>query len=135
MATPIPLQGTVITYQNAALAAQTVGGMDTISGLGGGSASTEIVSTFASTAVEKRSGLVDNGSFTLSGFYDRSDAGQAAMYTALESSALREMVVTKSNSEIGTFDALITSVSQDGSTDESWKVSVTVEISGDITWT
>ena len=134
MATPIPSQGTTITHNNGTTA-QAVGGHQSFSGLGGGEASEEDVSTLASTAKEKRLGLVDEGSFSIDALYDPSDIGQASMLAARTSGAVREMVITLSSGDIATFNSLIKSAPIDGSVDESVKCSYSISITGPITWT
>lgn len=134
MATPIPSQGTTITHNDGTIA-QTVGGHQSFSGFGGGEASEEDVSTLASTAREKRLGLVDEGSFSLNTLYDPADVGQASMLAARITGVSREMVITLSSGDIATFQSLIKSAPIDGNVDESLKCVYSISINGSIIWT
>lgn len=129
MATPIPSQGTVITHN-----ANTVGGHKSFSGLAGGQASEEDVTTLASTAKEKRLGLVDEGSFTIDCIYDGSDVGQASMIAARTTGLVKTMVITLSDGTVATFSCLIQAAPVDAAVDVSLTTVYTVVISGTIAW-
>lgn len=130
VATPIPSQGTIITHD-----AITVNGHKTFSGLAGGQASEEDVTTLASTAKEKRLGLVDEGSFTIDCIYDGADSGQASMLSARTSGLVKVMTITLSDASVATFNCLIQAAPIDAAVDVSLTAVYTVVISGSIVWT
>lgn len=64
-----------------------VGGVSSITDIRSGTATEIDVSDLQSTAKEFVLGLADNGSMTLSGFYDPNDEGQRTLETLRETSA------------------------------------------------
>lgn len=132
MAAAIDAQGTTFTF-NDGTTAQTVGGVQSFS-MSATKPEREI-STLASTAVERKLGLSDNGTLTLDVLYDRADAGQEAIIDAEVLNATREVVMTLSDSKIATFQATPKTPPIDGAADDDLKSTIELVISGAIVWT
>lgn len=135
MATAINAQGTVITYedQQATPVAQVVGGAISYSGFDG--EATEIdITTLASTAKEFRLGLVDQGTFGIELNFDPADIGQATLEAAQVAGTTAQMVITLVGGATATFNALVKGFSKSGGVDDVWKASVTMRITGAVTW-
>ena len=113
MADPISIkvQGTTITVATIA-----IGGIRSITGLESGSAEDHDISTLASTAVEMRQGLQDNGEITIE-FSRRNsdDVGQVKLRTMKAAQATEQFVVTSSESTLNvwTFDGYVKSLTRD----------------------
>lgn len=129
----IDAQGTTFTFEDAVPVAQTIGGVQSFSV--SASKPEREITTLASTAVERKLGLPDNGTLTLEVLYDRSDAGQAALIDADNSNATRQCVMTLSDGKIATFQATPKTPPIDGGADDDLKSSIELVISGAIVWT
>ena len=90
MAAPAILsQGTTVSW-----AAATVAGVKTVSGVGAGTASIIDTTTLASTAKERRMGLQDFGTLTMTFLWNQDDAGQAAMLASKAAGTSGALVIT-----------------------------------------
>ncbi len=90
MAAPAILsQGTTVSW-----AAGAVLGIKSISGIGAGTASIIDTTTLASTAKERRMGLQDFGSLTMSFNWNQDDTGQAAMLASKAAGTSGALVIT-----------------------------------------
>lgn len=129
----INAQGTVFTFEDGVPVAQTIGGVQSF-GLSSTSPEREIT-TLASTAVERKLGLPDNGTLTLNVLYDRADVGQAALIDAAANNQTRECVMTLSDGKIATFQATPKTPPIDTDADDDLKSTIELVVSGAIVWT
>lgn len=102
----------------------------------GGSADVRDVSDLASVAVEKKMGLVDEGQFTFGGYLKPSDVPQAALRADRTARTLRNFTLTLTDSPatVLSFSAYVLEFSIDGGVNDDINLSVTLEISGAVTW-
>jgi hypothetical protein len=127
----IDAQGTVITCADSLNAAQTIGQVQSIGTFAPGTRTERDRTTLASTAKEWGYGLKDNGVFTITTFYDPTDAGQAELLLqeAATEAPTREWTVTFSNGEVHTFNGLLTEspieVGVDTDLTRTWSVRIT----------
>ncbi len=133
MAQAIDAQGTIFTFADDAVAPQVIGGIMSFS-ISSTKPEREIT-TLASLAVERKLGLPDNGTLTLEVLYDRTDLGQAALISADETNATRELVMVLSSGETATFQATPKTPPIDASADDDLKSSIELVITGAIVWT
>lgn len=91
---------------------------------------------FQSTAKEKLMGLPDEGQFTLGGNFIGSDTDQTGLRTDRTGRTLRNFKITLTDSPatILTFAAYVLSFSISGGVDDKIPFSVTLEISGPVTY-
>lgn len=113
-----------------------IGNVRQISDLESGSASEIDVTNLASTAKEKRLGLVDNGAFSLTLDHSNADAGQAALQARrLDGAAVNMKVILPSGTTpTASFSALIKKFSKSAGVDGVVSGSVDVTVNGAITW-
>lgn len=117
-----------------------INGVQSVTGVGAGKAKEIETTTLASTAKEFRMGLQDFGSFNMSFIWDKDDAGQALMYTAMSGQLPEQfiMVLPSTNPTITlhTFTAqvYVTSISQEIQPDGIVKGSATFRITGLPVW-
>lgn len=71
-----------------------IAGVKSVSGIGSGKASEIDVTTLASTAKEFRMGLQDFGTVTLNINWNLDDAGQIALYNAMDGQIPQQFIVT-----------------------------------------
>lgn len=130
-ATPILAQATTISFNS-----QTIAGVQSITGIGSGSATEIDVTTLASTAKEFRMGLRDNGTITINMIRNQDDLGQLELWNALGSQTGYSMVITlpTSTANVATFTAYVQSVTTDVNADGVVTGSATVRVSGAIVW-
>lgn len=90
----------------------------------------------SSLAKEKRAGLIDFGQFAFDMDVDMSDAGQNAIRAFQVSSAVINYKLTLPNAKTATFAAFVESgaTAQDGGVDKIVMASVTLEITGPVTF-
>jgi len=102
----------------------------------GGSAQVIDVTSLDSVAKEKRMGLPDEGQFTFDCVLVPGNAPQDGLRTDRDSQTLRnfEIVLPDTSSTTLTFAAFVTSFSISGGVDDIIKASVSLEISGAVTW-
>lgn len=101
----------------------------------GGTRSEIDVSHLESTSKEFLAGLRDSGSYTFSMNWLFGDAGQAAVLAAEGSDDPATFRVTYPSTDSLTFDGYVTSVSGPSlGVDDKLSGSVTIRISGDLTW-
>lgn len=135
MADPISIktQGTLITVENASATPVAVGGHDSITGLGGGSATEIDETTMASLAKEFRPGLQDNGTVSIN-FKRRnhSDPGQAEFISMRALQATREVEVTQpeGDDDIIRFRCWVVSFTTDGASDSIYQGVLTLRVTG-----
>jgi hypothetical protein len=87
-----------------------------------------------STAKEKLMGLPDEGQLSFECNLVDGDAGQALLRTRRDDQALDAFKITLPGSEILTFNAYVLGFKVAGGVDEVVRASVTLEISGAVTW-
>lgn len=131
MATVADAQTTAVTFEDNVAAAQIVGGKASFTG------PTQSTTVKDRTTLEdakytvKAPGLIDPGQVTIECFRDPSDAGQAAIYEAMDSRATREMVVTFSDSSVITVQCFVVGVDDgDAAVSDDVKVTFTFEVTG-----
>ena len=102
----------------------------------GGSASIIDVSHLGSTSREKRMGLPDEGQLSLDVNLLPGNAGQIALRNDRASRTKREAILTLTDTTNTTltFDAYCTGFSIQGSVDNKIQASITLEITGAVTW-
>ena len=101
----------------------------------GGSANMYETTHLASTAKEKMIGLPDEGQLTLSINWDLdTDVGQQAAATARIGRTLKNFRITFSDASTGTFAGYVLGLASSGGVDDKVAGSITVEITGEVTW-
>lgn len=130
-ATPILTQATTIAFNS-----QTIAGVQSITGIGSGSATEIDVTTLASTAKEFKMGLRDNGTVSITMIRNQDDLGQLELWNALGSQTGYTTVVTlpTSTANIATFTAFVQSLSTDVNADGVVTGTATLRISGSVVW-
>lgn len=101
-----------------------------------GSAAVIDATHFQSTAKEKVIGLPDEGQFTISGNFIGTNSAQTGLRTDRTNRTLRNFKVTLTDSPatVLTFAAYVLSFSISGAVDDKIPFSVTLEISGAVTY-
>lgn len=110
-----------------------VGNFKTIKGFDGKTTIID-VTNLSSTAKEKRAGLIDPGQFAFDADIDLSDAGQAAIRAFQVSSSVANYKLTLPNARTATFAALVESTPWDGGVDKVLSTTITLEITGAVTY-
>jgi hypothetical protein len=124
----IQAQGTTLTIDTVA-----IGGIQSYSGFDG--TSTEIdVTTLASTAKEFATGLEDFGSISFEMIVDDTDAGQEDLRDAKTAATSDDYVLTLPGPYTRSFSASVTSFSESAGVDDVVKATVTLRISGAVTY-
>ena len=100
-----------------------------------GTASVIDVTHLGSTAKEKLMGLPDEGQFTFSINWDQDDAGQQAAIAARAARTEEDFKVTYSDTSTATFSGFVLGVTSSGGVDGKVSGSMTVEITGAVTFT
>lgn len=101
----------------------------------GGSASMYETTHLGSTAKEKQIGLPDEGQITLStNWILDTDVGQQAAATARAARALKNFRLTFSDSSTATFAGYVLGLASSGGVDDKTSGSITIEITGAVTW-
>ena len=140
----IQSQGTVIscstTYDSSATGYTAIKNVQSISGIGSGSASDIDVTDLQSTAKEYLTGLKDEGEISIALKYDYSDAGQGIIQTAVDNSSLIyfDIEIPISGMTTGarfSFSGTPKSFSKDIGVDAVVDSTITVMISGSVTET
>ena len=80
-------------------------------------------------------GFKDAGDVSLEGYLDDSDAGQEAVYAALESGKVQKCEINFTNGSKWTFDGIVTGFSTSASLEDSVSFSATIKVSGKPTFT
>lgn len=112
-----------------------VTGMTTFSGLGGGTAATITVTDLDSDAVEKMSGLLDEGQFQANFNWNPSDEGQEELEVARLSTENRDFRLVLRSGKAYAFTGAVKSCDKSGGVDAALALAVTIEISGLVTKT
>lgn len=114
----------------------TIGGVTSFSGIDGEATEIDITS-LTSTAKEYLVGLTDPGNMTLEVNYDPDDAQQTAVRTALDAGTLKnfEITLTDTTPTVITFSAYVKSFSISGGVDDKMNGSISLRISGSVTFT
>jgi len=137
MSNAIETQGTELKRGDGATPEvfTSVGEVTTFSGPGG-SASVIDVTHLLSTAKEKRMGLPDEGQFTFEVNLVPSDVAQTGLRSDRAARTLRnfELVLTDVSTTTLSFAAYVTGFALSGSVDNVTKASITLEITGAVTW-
>ena len=109
----------------------TIGNVKSISGLGSGEASDIDITHLSSDAKEYTTGLIDNGTVSLTLDYDGSDAGQIVIQDAVEGSTTLKFKITLPDT-LGafTFNGIPKSFSKDISVDSVITSSVSIRVTG-----
>lgn len=102
----------------------------------GGSARVIDVTHLMSTAKEKRMGLPDEGQFTFDVNYVPSDPGQVGLRNDRINRTQRNFQIrlTDAGPTIGSFAGFVLEFSISGGVDDKINGSVTIEITGPVTW-
>lgn len=103
----------------------------------GGSASVIDATTLADTAKIKKMGLPDEGQFTLDVYLDNTDTnGQVALRTARTNRTLKYFKITLTDSpmSVARFTGYVLGFAIQGSVDNLVKASITIEVTGAVTW-
>jgi len=95
----IPTQGATISIADSGGSPVAITGHQSIAGIGSGTASLIDVTTLLSDAKEKRMGLQDWGTFTLTFLWNLDDAGQAEMLDAMNTRSKRTFILTLPNTD------------------------------------
>lgn len=134
MASPaIASQGTTFQVETATPATDVeILGVVSWDGLDGEAPDVD-VSDLKSTAREFRNGLKDNGSFTIEGFRDDDDPGQARLETIRGASTSTPFIVTLSNGDTYEFNGLVKSFTSAGEVDGSNRFRCAIRIDGNVT--
>ncbi|MDQ5942492.1 MAG: hypothetical protein QG572_1307 [Pseudomonadota bacterium] len=136
----IALDTTGLTYTSGGTATPVtytaIGNIKTIGDFESGSASEIDVTNLASTAKEKRLGLVDNGGFSLGIHHSNADAGQAAMQARrLDGAAVNMKIILPSGTTpTASFSALVKKFSKNAAVDGVVEGTADVTVNGAITW-
>lgn len=107
-----------------------VKGVNSFSGLGGGSAAVIDTTDFDSTAKEKAMGLRDEGQCSVGMIFLQKDAGQLAMRAARNTSAATKFRWTFSDGTKLDFTAYVLTFERSGENDDIIKASSNLEITG-----
>jgi hypothetical protein len=99
-----------------------------------GSASEIDVTHLRSTAKEFLMGLPDEGNISLSINWDQSDLGQAAIAAARTARTEETFKITYSDGSTATFDGYVLGLTSSGSIDGKVDGSITIRITGAVTW-
>lgn len=111
----------------------TIGNVKGISGVGSGEASDIDITHLTSDAKEYTTGLIDNGTMSLTLDYDGADDGQIIIQDAVEGSTTLKFKITLPNSAGSfTFNGIPKSFSKDISVDSVVTSSVSVRVTGAI---
>ncbi|MBK8688965.1 MAG: phage tail protein [Betaproteobacteria bacterium] len=136
----IGLDTTGLTYTSGGTATPVtytaIANIKSISDFESGSASEIDVTNLASTAKEKRLGLVDNGGFSLGIHHSNADAGQAAMQARrLDGAAVNMKIILPSGTTpTASFSALVKKFSKNAAVDGVVEGTADVTVNGAITW-
>ena len=139
MANPAAIlaQGTVVTVGDGAASTAVIDGIESISGLGSGSAGVIDTTSLSSTAKESLPGLKDEGEVTFN-FSRRNedDAGQAELREMEAAQEVREFVIVLDSSTLKTvtFDGHVQSLTTDINSDSAVTGACTVKITGPLVW-
>lgn len=129
---------TITASSNTATAATytAIGNIKSITDFESGSASEIDVTNLASTAKEKRLGLVDNGGFSLAIHHSNADGGQAALQARrLDGAAVNMKVILPSGTTpTAAFSALVKKFSKNASVDGVVEGTADITVNGAITW-
>lgn len=113
-----------------------IANVKSISEFESGSASEIDVTNFASSAKEKRLGLVDNGGFSLAIHHSNADAGQAALQARRLDGVITnfKVILPSGTTPTASFSGFVKKFSKSGAVDGVVEAAVDVTISGAITW-
>lgn len=129
----ILVQGTTMTFNSVA-----VGGIESISGVGSGSAKSIDITTFASTAKEFSQGLRDFGTLEITfSRRNQDDLGQLEMFNAWANQQTKTVVITMptSTANVITFSAFVESFPMDLNSDAAVTGKATLKITGAVAFT
>lgn len=133
----IEAQG-VLVFWSTSTAQSTAQSVGSIVGFNGpsGSAGVIDITNLGSTAKEKQMGLPDEGQISFDLIYDSADAGQVALRTdrAARSKRVVSLKLTDTSSSMFYADAYCTGFSITGAVDDVIKASVSLELTGPLTW-
>lgn len=101
-----------------------------------GSAAEIDITALESTGKEFNMGLKDEGSVSLEIIFNPDDSEHTGLRTDRDNATLRSFRITFTNSPAttATFNAYVTNYSVSGQIDEVVRLSVTLRISGSVTW-
>ncbi|KQO53365.1 phage tail tube protein [Sphingomonas sp. Leaf257] len=109
-----------------------VKGVNSSSGLGGGSAAVIDTTDFDSTAKEKSMGLPDEGQCSIGMIFMPKDAGQLAMRAARGTRAATKFRITLADGTKYDFTAYVLTFERTGEQDDVVKASSNLEITGSV---
>lgn len=136
----IGLDTTGLTYTSGGTATPAtytaIANIKSISDFESGSASEIDVTNLASTAKEKRLGLVDNGGFSLGIHHSNADPGQAALTARRADGAAVNMkvILPSGTTPTASFSALVKKFSKNAAVDGVVEGTVDITVNGAITW-
>ncbi len=136
----IGLDTTGLTYTSGGTATPAtytaIANIKSISDFESGSASEIDVTNLASTAKEKRLGLVDNGGFSLGIHHSNADPGQAALAARRADGAAVNMkvILPSGTTPTASFSALVKKFSKNAAVDGVVEGTVDITVNGAITW-
>lgn len=113
-----------------------LGGITSISGFGGGTASIIDVTDLSDTYKQKLSGQLDGGEVSISLNADTANTTQEALKTDFTNSTQKQYQITLTDSGPSTitFDAVISSLTYSATTDDKITLEVSLAIVGGYTW-
>ena len=91
-----------ITFEDQSDAAQSLGKIQSFSGIDGSAGDTDITTFGSGTYKEYAQGMADGGSITIGVIRDFDNVGQAAVLASLTARSTREMVITFPSGTINT---------------------------------
>lgn len=135
MATGINTAKTKLEINTTGTTYVQVKGVNSFSGLGGGSAAVIDTTDFDSDAKEKAMGLPDEGQVSVGMILIPADAGQIAVRTARGTRAATKFRITLSNGTKYDFTAFVLTFERTGEQDNVVMVSANLEVTGSVTET
>jgi hypothetical protein len=106
------------------------------SGLGGGSATVIDVTHFLSTSKEKKLGFADQGTMSIDlNFVPTDVLGQQVLETLRRTGAARNFRLTMTDGTIANLSGLVKTFAKTAATDDIWRATVDLEVSGEPVWT
>lgn len=135
MATGINTAKTKLEINTSGSTYVQVKGVNSFSGLGGGSAAVIDTTDFDSDAKEKAMGLPDEGQVSVGMILIPADAGQIAVRTARGTRAATKFRITLSNGTKYDFTAFVLTFERTGEQDNVVMVSTNLEVTGAMTET
>lgn len=138
--TAIQTQGTQFYISNgeSTPAWVKIGNVKSVSGIDGGTSNDIDITNLDSTAKEYAQGLKDSGELSLTMDWNGEDAGQIECQQSFDGSLIRKFYIKiplgGTDYSYASFNGTVKGFSKDGGVDAVWTSSVSIRISGSITW-